>query len=229
LDVLALISIIVTAGLEPAAHQKKDFGLRANARTMDGRLKGGHDSLGLSNCHMRLARLVFRQILFGLTNQIICALIAAMDPAVAAILELYPRIYFACHTRHVRDPESGAGLSVHQVSILDHLSMTDPTSLAELAAHMGVTPSTMSLAVDRLEEDGHVRRARDRRDARRLRLLLTAKGKRIREAHSVLDSEKVRAMLTQLSAREKAEAVRGLELLARAAPRAMEANTETAS
>ena len=137
--------------------------------------------------------------------------------AVKAVLELYPRIYFACHTRHVRDPESGATLSSHQVSILDHLNIDDPTSLAELAAHMGVTPSTMSLAIDRLEGEGYVKRTRDREDARRLRLLLTAKGKRIREAHSVLDAEKVDAMLARLSAAERNDAIRGLELLARAA------------
>jgi len=137
--------------------------------------------------------------------------------AVKAVLELYPRIYFACHTRHARDPESGASVSAHQVSILDHLSANDPTSLAELAAHMGVTASTMSLAIDRLEGEGYVKRARDREDARRLRLLLTAKGQRIREAHSVLDAEKVDAMLARLSAGECNDAIRGLELLARAA------------
>lgn len=137
--------------------------------------------------------------------------------AVKAVLELYPRIYFACHTRHVRDPESGATLSSHQVSILDHLSTDEAVSLAELAAHMGVTASTMSLAIDRLEGEGYVKRARDREDARRLRLLLTAKGQRIREAHSVLDAEKVDAMLAHLSAAERNDAIRGLELLARAA------------
>jgi MarR family transcriptional regulator, organic hydroperoxide resistance regulator len=137
--------------------------------------------------------------------------------AVKAVLELYPRIYFACHTRHVRDPESGATLSSHQVSILDHLSTDEAVSLAELAAHMGVTASTMSLAIDRLEGEGYVKRARDREDARRLRLLLTAKGQRIREAHSVLDAEKVDAMLAHLSAAERNDAICGLELLARAA------------
>jgi DNA-binding MarR family transcriptional regulator len=137
--------------------------------------------------------------------------------AVAAVLEHYPRIYFACHTRHVRDPATGDNLSSHQVSILDHLSVTDPTSLAELAAHMGVTPSTMSLAIDRLETQGYVRRSRDRADRRRLRLLLTGKGQRIREAHSVLDPQKVRTLLSRLTEAERADALRGLELLARAA------------
>lgn len=143
--------------------------------------------------------------------------------AVDAVLEHYPRIYFACHTRHVRDPRTGATLSSHQVSILDHLSRTEPTSLAELASHMGVTPSTMSLAVDRLELDGYVRRVRDGADKRRLQLTLTAKGQRIRESHSVLDRAKVGAMLARLSETERASAVRGLELLALAATREIEA------
>ena len=133
---------------------------------------------------------------------------------VKAVLELYPRIYFACHTRHVRDPATGASLSAHQVSILDHLSASEPTSLAELAAHMGVTASTMSLSIDRLEDEGYVERNRDRADARRLRLLLTRKGQRIRDAHSVLDAGKVEAMLSRLTSAERADAVRGLELLA---------------
>jgi MarR family transcriptional regulator, organic hydroperoxide resistance regulator len=146
--------------------------------------------------------------------------------AVLSVLDLYPRIYFACHTRHVRDPETGKSLSAHQVSILDHLSPSEPTSLAELAAHMGVTASTMSLAVDRLEVEGYVERARDREDARRLRLLLTSKGQRIREAHSVLDAEKVGAMLAHLSAAERIDAIRGLELLARASSELMKSRKE---
>jgi DNA-binding MarR family transcriptional regulator len=63
-----------------------------------------------------------------------------------AVLTLYPRIYFACHTRHVRDPQSQRLLSRHQASILDHLDELEPTTVIDLARHMGVTPATMSLA-----------------------------------------------------------------------------------
>jgi len=140
-----------------------------------------------------------------------------LEKDVAAVLEHYPRIYFACHTRHVREPLSGDVLSSHQVSILDHLSASEATSLAELATHMGVTPSTMSLATERLVGGGYVRRTRDRADKRRLRLLLTAKGQRVREAHSVLDPARVSAVLRRLSGPDRARAIRGLELLGRAA------------
>ena len=66
--------------------------------------------------------------------------------AVTAVMTFYPRIYFACHTRHVRDPQSQRLLSRHQASILDHLDELDTTTVMDLAGHMGVTAATMSLA-----------------------------------------------------------------------------------
>jgi len=137
--------------------------------------------------------------------------------SVRQLLELYPRIYFACHRRHVRDPESKQVLSAHQGSILDHLDERDPVTLQELARHMGVTPSTMSLQIEQLVRKGYVLRERDAHDARRLRLRLSAAGARVREANSVLDTERVRQMLRRLSAEQRAVGIAGLALLAKAA------------
>ena len=53
--------------------------------------------------------------------------------AARQVMALYPRIYFACHTRHVRDPQSPRVLSRHQASILDHLDEIDPITLNGLA------------------------------------------------------------------------------------------------
>jgi DNA-binding MarR family transcriptional regulator len=141
--------------------------------------------------------------------------------AVRAVMENYPRIYFACHTRHVKDPKTRRQVSAHQASILDHLDETEPTALVDLARHMGVTVSTMSLNVERLVRRGYVRRTRDAEDRRRLRLLLTASGLRLREASSVLEPARVSAMLEELDADELARALRGLALLAQAAERRM--------
>ena len=33
--------------------------------------------------------------------------------AVRAVMENYPRIYFACHTRHVKDPKTRRQVSAH--------------------------------------------------------------------------------------------------------------------
>ena len=137
--------------------------------------------------------------------------------AVRQVMELYPRIYFACHRKHVRDPKSRRVLSAHQASILDHLDEREPVTLLELAQHMGVTASTMSLQVEQLVRKRYVIRERDHDDGRRLRLRLSESGAGVREANSVLDGERVKRMLGRLSAEERAAGIAGLALLARAA------------
>jgi MarR family transcriptional regulator, organic hydroperoxide resistance regulator len=148
---------------------------------------------------------------------------AMSDHDVRRLLEHYPRIYFACHSRHVRDPRTRTVLSAHQASILDHLDEVEPTSLMDLAKHMGVTASTMSIAIERLARHGYVIRNRHPGDGRRVNLTLSAAGVRIRDAQSVLDPHRVRAMLDRLSARDRRHALDGLALLARAAREAMHA------
>ena len=142
------------------------------------------------------------------------------------LMDAYPRIYFACHRRHVRDPERDRVLSAHQASILDHLDAVEPTSLNDLAAHMGVTPSTMSIAIDRLERAGYVVRERDDRDRRRLQLRLTDDGVRIRGANSVLDPDLVARLLDELPVRERRDALDGLAALGRAADAARRTASE---
>jgi DNA-binding MarR family transcriptional regulator len=139
-----------------------------------------------------------------------------------ALMMLYPRIYFVCHTRHVRDPQTQRLLSRHQASILDHLDELAPTTVMDLARHMGVTAATMSLAIDRLERKGYVVRLRDATDRRRVHVRLTTAGVRVRDASSVLDPARVDALLARLTEDERVRAIHGLELLARAAGQEME-------
>lgn len=140
-----------------------------------------------------------------------------LTQAAREVLQNYPRIFFACHTRHRRDPATRRQISAHQGSILDHLDDVEATSLMDLARHMGVTASTMSLNVERLVRAGYVTRSRDAKDGRRLNLRLTAAGVRVKEAQSVLEPERVQAMVALLAEKERAAALRGLALLARAA------------
>ena len=90
-----------------------------------------------------------------------------LSEEIGAFVRFYPQVYFACHRRHVRDERARRTLSLNQAGILDHLDSVEPTSLHSLARHMGVTASTMSLNVDRLEQAGYLRRQRDRRHGER--------------------------------------------------------------
>ena len=118
-------------------------------------------------------------------------------------------------------------MSSHQASVLDHLDDTEGTALFDLARHMGVTASTMSLTVDRLERGGWVSRERSKRDARRVELRLTAAGLRIKKQQKVLEPALVAAVLARLDDRKRKQALQGLELLATAS-REMAASGEMA-
>jgi len=141
---------------------------------------------------------------------------AAADAA-RQLMSLYPRIYFACHQRHVKDPLTLRMLSRHQASVLDHLDEQDAITLNGLARHMGVTAGTMSLTIDRLERKGYVARVRDIADRRRVNVRLTAAGVRVRDASSVLDPSLVESLMERMGEADRAAAIRGLALLADAA------------
>lgn len=149
------------------------------------------------------------------------------DDPVEAILELYPKIFMACHRRHVRDPETNDRISARQIDILNHLDEREPIGLIDLAKHLGVTPGTMSASVDRLVRTGYVVRERGGEDRRRVGLRLSAKGARVRSRDSVLEPELVREMVGSLTDGERGEALRGLALLARAAQQLQHARSES--
>ncbi len=140
-----------------------------------------------------------------------------LDQAVESLIRCYPRIYLACHLQHVRDEKTKRVLSAQQASILDHLDAIEPTGVQQLAGHMGVTASTMSLNLDRLEQGGYVSRTRDTEDSRRVQVRLTKAGVRLKQQQKVLDPALVATMLEQLNIQELDRAITGLELLGKAA------------
>ena len=141
------------------------------------------------------------------------------------LMDFYPKIYFACHTRHVTDIDTGAKLTAKQASVLDHLDSSEPVTLFDLAMHMGVTPSTMSLSIDRLARMGYVKREKDKSDGRRTHLTLTSEGEKVKKAHSVLDLAAVEAVLNRLGATERKLVLDGLGLLAYAAEMEMKSKS----
>lgn len=136
---------------------------------------------------------------------------------VDAVMRAYRRIHFACRHREVAPPDGGPALSAAQADILAHLDPVDPAMVGELAEHLGVTASTMSLHLKRLDERGYVRRDPDPADRRVTNVRLTDTGVAARDAREPLDGERVHALLGLLDAGERRQAVRGLTLVARAA------------
>ncbi|PRY00395.1 MarR family winged helix-turn-helix transcriptional regulator [Allonocardiopsis opalescens] len=68
-------------------------------------------------------------------------------------------------------------LTPTQMSALVAVESAGPMRLGDLAAHEGITPSTLTRLVTSLEESGYVRRQTDPRDARSSRVSITDSGR----------------------------------------------------
>jgi DNA-binding MarR family transcriptional regulator len=97
-----------------------------------------------------------------------------------------------------------------------------PLSLGELAHSAGVDKSQMSRTVAGLSRRGIVLRADDKRDARGVRLRLSARGRRLYEGLIGAAAERNAALLACLGARERECLERALEKLAAQARRLIE-------
>lgn len=141
------------------------------------------------------------------------------DDDVFEVQRLYPQIYVACHTDHVRAASTKWRISSQDASILVHLDRESGLSPRALAAHLGVRPSTLSAAIARLAELGYLTSKPAESDRRKRELRLTARGAEAIASTSVLNAERVQALLNNLKPEERKAAVRGLALLAQAARR----------
>jgi DNA-binding MarR family transcriptional regulator len=142
-----------------------------------------------------------------------------MDVAeqVFSIQQSYPRVYFACHTLHVRRRTTQHQLSPSDSNVLGHLDARRGIRPGDLAAHMSLSPSALSATIARLTRLGYVARSRSSTDGRAAELRLTQQGVAAIQATSVLDTARLGLVLGKLEPAERADAVRGLELLARGA------------
>jgi DNA-binding MarR family transcriptional regulator len=75
----------------------------------------------------------------------------------------------------------------------------------------------MSATISRLEKLGYLSSSPPANDKRQRELKLTARGAEAISATSVLNAERVRALMKKLTRDERNEVVKGLGLLARAA------------
>ncbi len=143
---------------------------------------------------------------------------------IGRVMGSLPRIHEACRSRGFQDEARGRRLTDRQVRTLLQLDGEDPVMVTELADFLGVTPSTMSLNLKRLEEGGLIRRSRDPEDRRVMNVLLTEEGVEVSNQWRPYEAARVAALLQRLRPDQRLRAVEGLALLAEAADGQMAAS-----
>src|SRR4051812_1483406 len=137
-----------------------------------------------------------------------------LDQAVATVQLTYPQVYYACHTRHQRKRTTEHALSARDSSILAHCSAETAILPARLATHLSIARSTLSEAIKKLTQTGHVRRvAAVNGDRRHSGIVLTPKGLRAIRETSVLESARLAAVLGEASPSDRVAIVAGLTKL----------------
>jgi DNA-binding MarR family transcriptional regulator len=104
-----------------------------------------------------------------------------------------------------RKAQTRYGLGAAQMFILHVLSQHEDISLNELAAHTATDQSSVSIAVARLVEEGHVKRTISASDRRQVRLSLTAKGRALVRRAPPAAQERIIESAEAMSARERAQ------------------------
>jgi DNA-binding MarR family transcriptional regulator len=125
----------------------------------------------------------------------------------------FRRVWGALHRGD--DPE----LSQHERQLLHHVPVRGGIALTALATHLALPKSTASVVVKDLERRGYVRRTRDARDERRLAIVLSAHGRRVVEADTVLDPDALARALAALPEAERGALLGAMESLADAGER----------
>ncbi|MEU1878548.1 MarR family transcriptional regulator [Streptosporangium sp. NPDC020072] len=106
---------------------------------------------------------------------------------------------------HVRRVAEELGITASQVIALRELS--EPITARELASRMSCEPSNATFVLDRLEQQGLIRREPHPTDRRAKQIVLTASGQRCRTG--VLDRLSAGSPLTRLTAGQQ-ESLRNL-------------------
>jgi DNA-binding MarR family transcriptional regulator len=134
------------------------------------------------------------------------------DPKAAAreFGRLFPAVYLRFHRRDDKQRElPGASRAV-----LQHLSLTGPLTIGEMAKHLSRAQSVVSEIVEHLERSGWLERERDPGDRRRVLVWLTEAGHELLErAREVLSPELLERALSRMSAAERRALLRAMQAL----------------
>jgi DNA-binding MarR family transcriptional regulator len=107
------------------------------------------------------------------------------------------------------------GVTVAQAAALEALGAEGPLRLSDLSRSLGITPSTLTRNLARLEESGLIAREADPGDARSVRVGLTPRGRKAARSVAAQETDFARQVIERIPAGRRAAVIGALgDLLA---------------
>jgi DNA-binding MarR family transcriptional regulator len=103
------------------------------------------------------------------------------------------------------------GVSIAQAATLEILRLEGPMRLGPLGRRLGITPSTLSRNLDRLEESGYVARSVDPDDGRAAQVALSAAGHRVADRLESQEEDFAGQILARIPKERRARVVEALD------------------
>jgi DNA-binding MarR family transcriptional regulator len=124
--------------------------------------------------------------------------------------EYFPALYLRFHRRDGKRSE----LANASRAVLQHLVLSGPLTIGEMARHLARAQSVVSEIVDHLERDGLLERMRDPKDRRRTLVWLTDAGvERLDREREVLSHDLLARAMARMSDRDRRSLLRGMRSL----------------
>jgi DNA-binding MarR family transcriptional regulator len=124
--------------------------------------------------------------------------------------QLFPAVYLRFHRRDGKRSElPGASRAV-----LQHLTLSGPLTVGEMARHLSRAQSVVSEIVEHLERDGWLERMRDPKDKRRSLVWLSEQGlAKLEREREVLSAELLAKAMARMTAADRSALLRGMQAL----------------
>lgn len=104
-------------------------------------------------------------------------------------------------------------LSVTEVHTIEAIGMYEERSMSEVAASLGITVGTLTIAIGNLVKKEYVERRRSEEDRRVVKIALTRRGKLAYRIHYKFHSDMIKETISGINGDEEAVLVKALENL----------------
>lgn len=107
--------------------------------------------------------------------------------------------------------DKGIKLTMSEVHTLENIQKSESKTMSDVAKRSLVTSGTLTVAVNRLEEKGYIKRVRDEHDRRIIRLALTKKAEAALAIHDEFHDDMIDSFISDLNVDEDTVLIESLE------------------